>query len=184
MRDATFPWAVAGGWAIDLFLGFESRSHSDIEISIPARHFFKLSELLNTYEFCVASNGMVWPVVGAEETLADTYQTWVRESSTGVWRMDVFREPTSDNQWVYRGNPSITRPYHDVIRLSDDGIAYLSPETVLLFKAKSMLPKDEADFDRVLPLLDASPSQWLATALRTEYGDHPWIGKLAPRFTL
>ena len=28
------PWFVAGGWAVDLFLGRETRAHEDIEVSI------------------------------------------------------------------------------------------------------------------------------------------------------
>jgi hypothetical protein len=33
-------------------------------------------------------------------------------------------------------------------------VPYLLPEIVLLFKAKHRRPKDRADFDGVLPLLD------------------------------
>lgn len=38
-------WAIAGGWAIDLFLGFETRDHKDIEIAIPRNE----QQLLRTY---------------------------------------------------------------------------------------------------------------------------------------
>jgi hypothetical protein len=34
MRDFHAPWAIAGGWALDLFVGRESRSHADIDIAI------------------------------------------------------------------------------------------------------------------------------------------------------
>jgi len=34
MRDFHAPWAIAGGWALDLFIGRESRSHADIDIAI------------------------------------------------------------------------------------------------------------------------------------------------------
>jgi hypothetical protein len=30
------PWAVAGGWALDLFRGEVTREHSDLEIAVPA----------------------------------------------------------------------------------------------------------------------------------------------------
>jgi hypothetical protein len=32
MKDFNKPWYIAGGWAIDLFLGLVTRSHQDIEI--------------------------------------------------------------------------------------------------------------------------------------------------------
>src|SRR5690349_11434383 len=34
LGDFDAPWWVAGGWAIDLWVGGVSRDHSDIEISI------------------------------------------------------------------------------------------------------------------------------------------------------
>src|SRR5262245_46571552 len=33
------PWAVAGGWAVDLHLGRTTRAHSDLEIAIPRAAF-------------------------------------------------------------------------------------------------------------------------------------------------
>src|SRR2546427_535915 len=37
MRGFKRPWFVAGGWALDLFLGRETREHEDIEIAILRR---------------------------------------------------------------------------------------------------------------------------------------------------
>ncbi|MHA1968943.1 MAG: nucleotidyltransferase domain-containing protein [Candidatus Hodarchaeales archaeon] len=34
MKDFNKPWYIAGGWAIDLFLGLVTRSHQDIEITV------------------------------------------------------------------------------------------------------------------------------------------------------
>lgn len=33
LADATVPWGIAGGWALDLRLGEVTRQHSDIEMS-------------------------------------------------------------------------------------------------------------------------------------------------------
>ena len=33
------PWAVAAGWAIDLFVGHESRAHEDLEIVVARTSF-------------------------------------------------------------------------------------------------------------------------------------------------
>ena len=37
-----FPWFIAGGWAIDLFLNSETRLHDDIEIGIYRKDQMKL----------------------------------------------------------------------------------------------------------------------------------------------
>jgi hypothetical protein len=34
MKDFGRPWAIAGGWALDLYFGFETRPHADVDIAI------------------------------------------------------------------------------------------------------------------------------------------------------
>ncbi len=55
---------------------------------------------------------------------------------------------------------------------------YLVPEIVLLFKAKHVRPKDQADFDGVLPLLDPDAAGWLRRMLARVHPGHAWIGAL------
>ena len=92
-------------------------------------------------------------------------QTWMSDRATGVHLLDVFREPHDGDTWICRRDPSIRRPYTDVIKTTEDGIPYVVPEVVLLFKAKHTREKDEADFRRALPLLDASRRTWLRESL-------------------
>lgn len=66
---------------------------------------------------------------------------------------DVFREPHDGGTWVCRRDESLRLPYDAVIERTADGISYLVPELVMLFKAKATRPKDHADFDGALPLL-------------------------------
>jgi hypothetical protein len=49
----------------------------------------------------------------------------------------------------------------NVIARTADGIPYAQPEIVLLFKAKAARQKDDDDFARVLPFLDAPRHSWL-----------------------
>ena len=63
-------------------------------------------------------------------------QTWGWDRLHGCWRLDVFREPWEDGTWVCRRDPSIRRPLTDAIERTLDGVPYLAPEIVLLFKAK------------------------------------------------
>jgi hypothetical protein len=55
-----------------------------------------------------------------------------------------------------------------VVRLLDpeqDGIPYLAPELVLLFKAKHVRHKDQADFDLTIPHLTRAQRSRLAELL-------------------
>jgi hypothetical protein len=61
---------------------------------------------------------------------------------------------------------------------SPDGVPYLAPEIVLLFKAKHPRAKDQSDFAGVLPVLGPIRRAWLAAALRRTHPGHRWITAL------
>lgn len=106
-------------------------------------------------------------------------QTWAREPDTGVYRVDVFREPERDGGWVCRRDESISLPYQRLIRRTGDGIPYLVPEVNLLFKAKRAAePKNQADFAATAALLDDDAAGWLRWALERVHPGHEWIGAL------
>jgi hypothetical protein len=86
----------------------------------------------------------------------------------------VFREPHDGDVWICRRDQRIRRPYVEIIQRTLDGIPYLAPEIVLLFKAKNPRDKDEADFRGVLPLLDRGRRLWLDDALAVISPTHPW----------
>jgi hypothetical protein len=44
-------WIFAGGWAIDLFIGKETRQHQDIEIAIFRKDQLHLKKYLKEWEF-------------------------------------------------------------------------------------------------------------------------------------
>jgi hypothetical protein len=180
------PWCVTAGWAIDLFLGGQRRVHEDLEIAVPRERFGEVVAALAAFEFFVPmagpGNGLVWPLAQAGEFLETHHQTWVREPSSGRWRLDIFREPSEQDTWICRREQRIRLPYDELIEYTTDGIPYTRPEVTLLFKAKwSDLPKNEADFAAVLPVLDAARRGWLSESLALVHPGHPWLAALAGR---
>jgi hypothetical protein len=184
----TVPWYVAAGWALDLFRGEQTREHEDLEVAIPstAEAFAQVRAALAGYELEVPVGpepGHLWPLDSA--AFETRHQTWVSEiirdahgQQRRVFRLDVFREPQRDGQWVCRRDESMTLPYDDIIRHDADGIPYLAPQFVLLFKAKHVRPKDQADFDGVLPLLTPAECNWLADTIDRIHPGHDWPGQL------
>ena len=176
------PWYVAAGWAIDLFLGGERREHEDLEIAVPAARFHEIAAALDGYEIAVVGTpeqGLATPYdeVG-EEALAETHQTWVREPATGLWRLDVFREPSEGDTWVCRRDERLRLPYARVIERTADGIPFGRPEIVLLFKARHARPKDDDDLAAVLPHLDGDRRAWLREALELVHPGHRWLSRV------
>jgi hypothetical protein len=168
-------WCVAGGWALDLFVGELTREHDDIEIAVPAARFDEVVAALPGHEWDVVGDARVWPY---PEQLAKQFQTWLREPATGTYRLDVFREPHVREHWVCRRDRSITLPYAELIRRTGDGTPYVIPEVALLFKAKHLRDKDEADFARVLPALQSAHRSRLRGWLSRVHPGHRWIDAL------
>jgi hypothetical protein len=93
--------------------------------------------------------------------------------------MDVFREPHVGDLWVCRRDASITLPYSELILHTSEGIPYTTPEVALLFKAKQVRSKDEADFQRVLPNMTQTQRSRLTSWISQVRPGHPWITPLA-----
>src|ERR1044072_2649483 len=139
-------WCIAAGWALDLFRGRQSRPHGDLEIAVPAAGFPEIRACFPEYVFDAVGSGRVWPAAGAG-ALAATHQTWLRDPASGQFLFDVFREPHEAGTWICRRDKSLRLSYDAIIERTANGIPYLVPELVLLFKAKAARPKDQADFD-------------------------------------
>lgn len=169
------PWWVDGGWAIDLFLSEQTRSHDDVEIAVPRAGVAEIRAALPEFAVDVVGSGHIWPFDGP--AFDAVHQTWFRDTVTGVYRLDVFREPHDGQTWICRRNESIRAPFTQIRRYTPDGIPYLAPEVVLPFKAKATRPKDEADFARTLPRL-GDERDWLQDALERAHPDHAWIAEL------
>ncbi|WP_458247371.1 nucleotidyltransferase domain-containing protein [Streptomyces sp. MAI_2237] len=171
------PWCIAAGWALDLFRGEQSRPHGDLEIALPAAGFSEVRDHLPGYAIDAVGSGRIWADAGAE-ALAVTHQTWLRDPASGQFVMDVFREPHEGGTWICRRDASLRLPYDVVIERTADGIPYLVPELVLLFKAKDTRPKDHADFHGILPLLNRARRDLLGEWLAGMHPGHPWLGVL------
>jgi RimJ/RimL family protein N-acetyltransferase len=174
------PWYVAAGWAIDLFLGGDHREHEDLEIAVPNDRLHEIVAAFPELELCVITGLQeATPLDDARDRLDDTHQTWARERATGLWRFDVFREPSDCDTWLCRRDETIRLPYDQVIEHTDEGIPYCRPEIALLFKAKhAHRDRDQEDFEAAVPRMELERRRWLADALERVYPGHPWLDRL------
>jgi hypothetical protein len=171
------PWYVAAGWALDLFRGVRTREHGDIEIAVPAARFPEVRDRFPGYVFDAVSSGRIWENAGPG-VLATTHQTWLRDPATGNYLLDVFREPHDGDTWICRHDETIRLPYSQIIHCTPDGVPYLAPELVLLFKAKHARPKDEADFHAAIPHMTPAQRTTLADLLARVHPGHRWLASL------
>jgi hypothetical protein len=96
----------------------------------------------------------------------------------GRYCTDLFLEAGGDRKWIFRRDGRVRRPMGRMVARTRDGVPYLRPEGVLLYKAAGLRSKDASDFEAVAPDLDAESVRWLVDALSIAYPGHPWIARL------
>lgn len=175
LEEVRAPWAVAAGWALELFVGEAWRAHEDLELAVPAARFGELRPALAGLElWAPVGEGRLRPLAEAPPS----HQTWALDPAAPAWRLDVFREPSDGDTWICRRDASIRIPYEQLVERNSDGIPFVRPEVVLLFKAKARRVKDEEDFAVVAPRLGLERRGWLGAALERVHPGHDWLGRL------
>ena len=173
-------WWLAGGWALDLFLGRETRAHDDIDVQILRPEHLRVRSALAAWDAHAAEPAGTlrpWPV--DEELPPGVHDIWCRRSSADPWAFQLLIADTAGGDWVYRRDPRIRRPLAELSGpTSTRAMQVLSPDIQLLYKSKALRPKDQQDFDAVLPALTTLQRRWLRTALTTAAPGHPWLHAL------
>lgn len=150
LKGCGVEWAVVGGWALDLWRGAQSRPHKDLEIAIIRPALAVVRKHLARYEFFTANAGRLAQMTSFNCLEAAAHQHWILDPAASKWRLDVMVEPGDDQTWVYRRDLRISAPRIQVVATSDQGVPYLRPGYVLLFKAQQQRLVDELDFSRQL----------------------------------
>jgi hypothetical protein len=170
-------WAVAGGWAIDLWLGEQSREHHDVEIVIRQQDQRIVGQFLRTewQLLCLDPPGASWIEWGVEPILPPSFQLKVRAASR---EFDIFLESTAGDLWVFRRDERLRRPVGEVTLSTGSGIPVVRPEVQLLYMAKSSEPKHQHDFSVARPRLPDEAASWLREALQLTHAGHRWLDQL------
>jgi hypothetical protein len=177
----TTPWWIAGGYAIELFVGQTLRSHGDIDVLLLRRDQQQVHQVLDGWDIQAADPpGTLRPWPAGEQLLVGVHDIWCREHPDGPWRIQVMLDEADGDEWIPRRDARIRRPIASLGRVTEHGTPILAPEVQLFYKAKGKLPKDEIDFAAALPLLEAQARQWLDEALSITAPNHPWRAALAP----
>jgi hypothetical protein len=174
-------WFVAGGWALDLFLEKLTRKHKDIEIAIFRCDQLALQNFLKGWEFkkVIPRPKMHTELWNEDEWLdLPVHEIHAENKYSDLLHLEILLNESYGDEWRFRRNPCITRPISALGTNSENGIPFLNPEIVLLYKAKNPNPRDEADFKNVLEILGQKSRDWLKQAIQTCYPEHCWINIL------
>ena len=179
MGSFAAPWCVAGGWALDLFLGRVTRTHADLELAIFRQDQALLRAQLADWRLQKIVDGRTVDWHEGESLSLPVHEIHGTSRDAPPRKIEFLLNERNDDAWVFRRNAMIALAINRAIVRSKGGLPILAPEIVLLFKAKSPRPKDELDFRDVAPAMNGASRRWLREALALCHAGYQWIKQLA-----
>ena len=180
MADFRRPWCVAGGWALDLWLGQVTRDHFGVDVAVLRDHQLELRRHLSGFVFKLKAARGERPVAWKDDgqmLMLPVHELFATDRPTGrAWR--VFLDESDGIEWYDR--------WHGDVRMNLAGwrwqglanVPVLNPLIVLLHKSRRPEPKDDLDFRLALEKLTDQQKSWLHVALLRQSVDHPWLDRL------
>jgi hypothetical protein len=176
---APFLWGVAGGYAVELFLGITIRDHSDTDILVCRDEQLRAQHWLSDWQlFASDPPGTLRPWRAGEYLPYGIHDIWGHRCHIESWQLQIMLAEVEGKHWYMRRNPQV-RGLRDDLIVSYHGVPCLRIEVQLLFKARSNRAKDTADFQACLPHLTAEAKSWLREQMQQVVpADHPWLNHL------
>jgi hypothetical protein len=169
LRDLDAPWWIAGGWSLDLFLGYDSRPHKDLDVAVLRRDQRRVFEALaDAWVLEVAHDGGLTPWDGSLLP-DDRHGVWARPRGAARWQLELVFDEADGEVWEYRRDRRVTR---SLVSLGPSG-GPQPPEVTLLYKARDAGHK--RDWQEVAPRLDDSARWWLAEAIAVAHPESPYL---------
>lgn len=176
-RFATFDvdWWVAGGLAIDLFLGWRTRPHEDLDLEMFKIDRDILFDVFDGWELFFVSESRLHRWHRGMDMAPEVFGVWGRPSKAAPWAVEIMLADGDGDTWRFRRDNEISFDRARLTASTVSGVRYCRPEVQLLFKAKKCRPKDDLDMVRCLHRLDPGQRSWLSESLGRIDPTHPWL---------
>jgi hypothetical protein len=197
-------WCLCGGWAVDAWVGQQTREHGDVDIAVFQDERLVLHEHLADWQ--VIPHDRDWgPDVGNEDwdgralVLPAHFHARPPEASgpipqgilkveQGFW-LDIQMNERSGDDWIVDEDARLAVSVSRSIKQSGWDVPTLVPELLLFYKAGELQrslgqgrshPSADHDFEALAPMLEREQRAWLREATALVHPAHPWVTQLAP----
>lgn len=185
LADVGCRWWIAGGWAIDLYLGRQTRPHEDIDVVVLRDDLPTVQHHLHGWTLMAADPpGTLRDWRAGEQLPGTVHDIWCRPAADDAWVLQLMVVDPVAGEWVYRHDPRVRRPLATLgatittTTTSPHPLPVLAPEIQLLHKSRHHRVKDQTDFDSVRGHLHRAERAWLRDALLRTDPAHPWLARL------
>ena len=89
MRAVDAPWWIAGGWAIDLFVGARTREHKDLDVGVRRADASRIIAALFEWEFFEAKDGALSLLAPGADPRAGVNSLWGRPVGEPHWELEL-----------------------------------------------------------------------------------------------
>ncbi len=83
------PWWIAGGRALDLYLGRQCRAHADLDVGVLRRDIMTVLAALSSWEIFEAKDGALTRLGVGEVPRSAVHSLWCRPTGTTLWRFEL-----------------------------------------------------------------------------------------------
>lgn len=127
------PWYLCGGWAVDAWLGRQSRDHGDMDFAVFHDDQAALFEHLAG-----------WRLVGHDNTVDDDSKVqWYGRRldipahihATDGFELDIQINEQAEGEWVLNREPRVAMPLDRCAGQSPWGVPTVDPGLILFYKA-------------------------------------------------
>ena len=165
-QECPARWWLAGGYALDCYLGKTTREHEDMDIIVLRDDQLVIQEYLHNFDLFIAHKTLRKWYKGdiVDSPIQDI---WVREKSTNSFKLQIMMVDNDEEKILFKHKSSITFSLLD-FGFSKCDMQIIKPEIQLLYKFwnKEYREKDILDLIFVLPKLARVEIDWLCTHLQ------------------
>ncbi|SHO45636.1 nucleotidyltransferase domain-containing protein [Anaerocolumna xylanovorans] len=203
LKGQNFEFAICGGFAIDLFLGYESRKHGDIDILAYWNDRNSIILHMQSKGYCVyemLGGGMAHHITDVNNQQYEKRNIFCSTNDCelvhlaptdkkDIYIIDFYHigqtkmnfieflfNDKDEKNFLYARNKNIKRELSKAILHSGD-ISYLAPELLLLYKSTDIEREGyQEDFEFAFSKMSNEQKVWLNNSLKIMYPDgHKWM---------